>query len=89
MPHPRLANDEIVRRGQALYEQRIRANLDSSQRGKFLVVDIETGDYEINASEVDALRRAKAKNPGAALCLLRIGYPTAYRLGGNRIVSAR
>ena len=89
MPHPRYSNNEIVRRGQALYEGRIRADLDPSWKGKFLVVDIETGDYEIDASEVDALRRAKARNPGAALYLLRVGYPTAYRLGGKRVVAAR
>lgn len=83
MPHPRYASDEITKRGQALYDQQIRARVEASHEGKFLVLDIETGEYEIDVSEVAALKRAKARNPGAALYILRVGYPTTYRVGGN------
>lgn len=84
MPHVRYASQEIVRRGQALYDQQIRAKVEGSQKGEFLVLDIESGAYEMDASEVAALQRAKAKHPDAALYILRIGYPTAYRAGGLR-----
>ena len=87
MSHPRYTTDEIVRGGQALYEERIRAKVEASHKGKFLVLDIETGEYEIDANELAALKRAKAKNPGAALYILRVGYSTAYRLGGRRLVT--
>ena len=81
MPHTRYSGDEIAERGQALYDRDIRDKLDASTRGKFLVLDIETGEYEIDADERAALKRAQAKHPDAALYLLRIGQPTAYRLG--------
>jgi hypothetical protein len=87
MPHPGYPSKEIAQRGQALYEQQIRARVDPSHQGKFLVLDIETGEYEIDASELAALQRAKAKNPTAALYILRIGFPTAYRLGGRSLVT--
>ena len=45
---------------------------------------VDTGDYEIDSNEVAAVKRAKAKNPGAALYILRVGYPAAYRVGGQR-----
>ena len=48
-----------------------------------MVVDIETGDYEIDADDLAATKRALAKRPDAVLYGLRIGYPTAYRLGGS------
>lgn len=87
MPHVRYASHEIVRRGQALYDQQIRAKVEESRKGEFLVLDIETGAYEIDASEVAALQRAKVKRPDAALYILRIGYPTAYRVGGQRLAT--
>jgi hypothetical protein len=87
MPHPRYTSEEIVRRGQALYEQQIRANVEARHKGAFLVLDIDTGEYEIDVSEVAALKRAKAKNPDAALYILRVGYPAAYRVGGQRVVA--
>lgn len=80
MSHPRYTSDEIERRGQALYAQ-IRATVEPDQRGKFIVIDIETGEYELDVTELAALQRAKVKNPDAALYMLRIGYSTAYRLG--------
>lgn len=87
MSHPRYTSSEIVQRGQALYDQQIRAKVDPSAKGKFLVLNIETGEYEIDADELAALRRAKAKNPDAPLYILRVGYATAYRLGGKSVVA--
>ena len=85
MPHPRYSSEEIVRRGQALYDQQIRAQVETSHPGEFLVLDIETGDYETDRNELAGLKRAKAKNPDAALYILRVGESTAYRVGGPRL----
>jgi hypothetical protein len=81
MSHPRYTSEEIARKGQALYEERLRGVVDARDRGKFLVVDIETGEYELDVDELAALQRAKRRNPDAALYILRIGYTAAYRIG--------
>lgn len=81
MPHSRLTSDEIVRRGQLLYEQQIRAAVEADNRGKYLVLNVETGEYEMDNSELAAWRRAEAKAPDGAFFLLRVGFPAAYRLG--------
>jgi hypothetical protein len=85
--HPRYTREEIVQRGQALYDQQIRAQVEASHKGKFLVLNIETGEYEMDDDELAALKRAKAKNPDAALYILRVGYSTAYRLGRRGLVT--
>ena len=86
MPHPRYTSEEIVQRGQALYEQQICSHVESTHRGEFLVLNIETGEYEMDVNELAALKRAKAKHPDAALYMLRVGYPTAYRIGRQCLV---
>lgn len=48
MPHPRYSSHEIVERGQAFCEQQLRAQVEPGNIGKFLVIDIETGEYEID-----------------------------------------
>lgn len=88
MPHPRFSSAEIAQRGQALYDEHIRAKVEAGYQGKFLAVDTETGEYEIDVDELAALQRAKAKHPEAALYLVRVGSPTAYRLGGQRVVTS-
>jgi hypothetical protein len=52
-------------------------------------LDIETGEYEIDADARAALKKAQTKHPGAALYLLRIGYPTAFRLGRFKLANYR
>lgn len=81
MAHPRYSSGEIAERGQALYEREIRPSLAASDRGKFLVLDIETGEYELDTDEIAAVKRARAKHPDGAFYVLRVGHSAAYRLG--------
>lgn len=81
--HTRFSNDEIASRGQSLYEREIRANVEGQHDGRFLVLDIETGEYEIADLAVDAVRRMKARHADPALFIIRIGRPAAYRLGAH------
>ena len=81
MAHTSYSRKEIAKRGQALYEREIRDQLDAGARGKFLVLDVESGDYELDTNELTALKRARGRRPTGAFYILRVGHPTAYRLG--------
>jgi hypothetical protein len=83
MGHPRYTKEEIAQRGRELYEKEIRAKVEPGNEGKILLIDIETGDYEIDDDQVAAARRALAKHPGAALYGMRIGYPSLEKIGGG------
>ena len=83
MPHSRISNAEIDQRGQALYEQTIRALVETPENiGKQIVIDIETGEYEIDEDGLKASLSLLARHPGAALYGLRIGYNAVYTIGG-------
>lgn len=56
--------------------------MEADNKGQFLVLDIETGAYELGSDELEALNRAHAQRPGAPLYILRVGYATAAQLGG-------
>jgi hypothetical protein len=81
MAHPRYSSEEIAERGQALYEREVQGSLGASDRGKFLVLDIKTEDYELDADELAAVQRARAKRPNGAFYIVRVGHPAAFRLG--------
>ena len=55
MSDPRLSSDEIAEQGQAIYDRDIRNSLDASDQGKFLVLDVDSGDYELDVDEIFAL----------------------------------
>jgi hypothetical protein len=80
-----LTAEEIVRRGEAIYQERLRSLVETDKNtGKYVVIDIETGDYEVGDDHYATLRRAREKRPEAVLCGLRIGYSATGRIGGGR-----
>jgi hypothetical protein len=83
MPYPGYTTDEVGRRGRELYEQQLRARVEPAHAGQFLVLDIQTGDYEIAGDDLTASDRLLARKPQAVLYGVRIGSPAAYRLGGH------
>jgi hypothetical protein len=83
MKRSRYTPEETVRRGEELYEQKIRALVEPTQRGKYIVIDVETGGYEVGDDYLALSRRALARDPNAPLCALRIGYPALGRVGGQ------
>jgi len=83
MGHLPYSKEEIVRRGKEWYEQEIRTKVEADHWGKILVIDIETGAYEIDDDHGAANRRARAKHPDAVLYGMRIGYPTLGKIGGG------
>ena len=83
MEEPRYTRQEVAARGRAIYEQRIRDKVEPEHVGKFLVIDIETGEYELDADDVAVMKRAAQKHPADALYGMRIGYPTMGRIGAR------
>jgi len=79
----RLTSDEIAERGEAIYAQRIRTRVEAGHQREFVVLDIESGDYEVDADDLAATERVLARRSNAVLYGLRIGSPAAYRLGGR------
>jgi hypothetical protein len=74
MGHPRYSTEEIATRGREIYEKQLRAKLEPDNIGKFLVIDIETGEYEMDADGEAASLRARNKKPDGARYGIRIGH---------------
>ena len=75
--------EEIARRGREIYEREIRPEVERDHDGRFLVVDITTGHYEIADDELTAFERAEKNNPDGSFFGLRVGRTAAHRLGGR------
>ena len=75
--------EHVVARGREWYEREIRAQVEPQHNGEFLVINVETGEYELDADDVAASKRAKSRFPDAPLFAMRVGHRAAYRLGGR------
>ena len=82
---PRYSKEEFARRGDEIYERDLRPHVEAGNEGKFIVVDIETGAYEIDADELVASDRLLARHPDAQVWLRQVGSRYARRFGtGSR-----
>ena len=76
---------EIAVRGEAIYRERIQQLVDPAKKGSFVVIDVETGDYEVDAGDAPATRRLLGRRPDAVTYGIRVGYRAAYsHVGGFR-----
>jgi len=86
MNNETLPPEEIERRGEAIYAQQIRDKTTIADKGKFVVVDVTTGDYEIAEDHLAAsLCLLERQSQGDNFYGIRIGYRTAYKLGPSHI----
>ena len=77
----RYPKEEFARRGDAVYAAKVLPRLKPHDRGKFVAVDIETGEYEIAKDELTACDRLDARIPGAQTWLVKVGSPHVHRIG--------
>jgi hypothetical protein len=78
-----LTKNEIVDRGREIYDRNIRPIGEAGNKGRFVVVDVLTGAFEIADTDRAASDLLRARAPEAVMYGVRVGYPTAYRMGGS------
>jgi hypothetical protein len=82
-PKTQAPTDEVAHRAHELYDRLIRPTVEPSHNGEFLILNTQTGEYEMDADEVAATKRALSRFGGASLFTIRVGQPTAHRFGSH------
>ncbi len=84
----RYPKEEFARRGNEIYERDIRHQVEADNKGKYVAIDIETGAWEMDASEIAAGDRLRLRVPDAQTWMLRVGYGYIRRFGAGRVQRA-
>lgn len=77
--------EAVIARGQSLYEDVLKAELEGEHFGRFVAIDPETGRYFIGDTSAEALGAAHDALPSARFYLTRVGYETAHHIGGHAL----
>jgi hypothetical protein len=77
---PRYTKEEFARRGDAIFERDIQPKLKPDDRDKFVAIDIETGDFEIDSDSLPATTRLISRHPDAQVWVVRVGHRAAVTL---------
>ncbi len=79
----RYDKQEFACRGDAVYESTVRQQLKATDDGKFAAVDIETGEFAIDADELKAGNKLRKRIPDAQIWMVRVGHRAVHRIGGR------
>lgn len=81
----RYTKEELARRGQELYESRIRQQVEAGNEGKIVAIDIETGAFEVADNVLPATNRLFEQYPDAQPWVIRIGHRAVYHFGARSL----
>jgi hypothetical protein len=74
---------EISKKGPRILEA-VPQELKEKHWGRFIAIEVNSEEYFIGDTAIEATQKAQAKHPGKIFFLGRIGYRTAYTFKGRR-----
>ena len=80
---PRYSKEEFAQRGDEIYESQVRSQVEEGNHGNIVAIDLETGDFEVDASEIAACDRLEARHPEAQIWIVRVGSRYVRRFSGR------
>ena len=66
--------------GRAIYREKIHPTLGPEHKGKIVVIDVKSGDYEIADRHITAARRLRKRRPDAFTWEEWVDVPVTYRI---------
>ena len=78
MPRGDYKRGEAADLGRAIYIKHIKPLMTEADIGKFVAIDVDTGEYEMDIRVAEALHQLRVRNPDHALTAQRVGYSTPF-----------
>ena len=78
--------DNTAAIGRAIYKEQVLPLMKAEDKGKVVVIDVNSGDYEIDYDDAAALFNLLERRPDAFTWSERVGYRAVHRMG---LTSAR
>jgi hypothetical protein len=78
---PRYSKEEFARRGNEIYANSVRSQVEEGNYGKIVAIDIETGAFEVADDSLTAAKQLLKLYPDAQIFGIRIGYTAVHRFG--------
>lgn len=79
--YPHYSIEEHARRGTAIYDRQVRAQVEMGNHGRVVALDVDTGTFEVAEDSLSASRLLLARFPEAQIWCIRIGHVAVHRFG--------
>ena len=68
--NPAIAKKNLPNVADLIYQTQIRPQVETGNHGKIVAIDLETGDFEVDAREIAACNRLEASHPDAQIWIV-------------------
>ena len=72
---------DLIDKARRIYDERLKSELEPDHNGEILAVEVESGDYFLGDSAIEAYDKAVKKHPGRKFAFLRVGAEATYTVG--------
>ena len=77
--------EETGRLGDEIYERDIRPQVEKTHHGKIVAIDVDSGDYAIGDTAMDASDRILERRPDADTWCVKVGYRALRSFGAGSL----
>ena len=68
---------QFTQKGREIYKK-LQKDLESEYWGKIVAIDVETGDYFLGDTVIEAGKEARRKYPQRIFHFIRVGFPAVH-----------
>lgn len=75
-PTPQIQNtspEEVTKRGEEIYFNELKSQLENTNKGDYVVIDVDSKEYFVDNDLIQALDKAKQKYPDKLFFIVQIG----------------
>jgi hypothetical protein len=73
-------SSELATRATAIYEEKLRSRLESTNRDDFVAIEPESGDFFLGKTLSEAIQAARTAHPAPLPFALRVGHSSTVEL---------
>ena len=71
------ANETLALKGREIYNKSLKQVLEPKSKGKFVAIEVESGDYFLGSTITEAVNKGKHKHPTKLFYVMRVGCRAA------------
>lgn len=76
-----LTPDQVAAKGEEIYQEKLKTMLEPSNNGKFVAIEVVSGEHFVGSTILEAVALARKKYPNRLLHTIKVGYEGVYKLG--------
>ena len=74
------SNKALAIKARRIYHEQLKGTLEACCRGQFVAIEVDSGDYFLGLTPLEAINGGKFKYPEKSFHVMKVGYKAAVML---------